>query len=485
VSGTVTFDPVTATYNAVTQTGTLDFTRPAKPVRNATVQVRQNGVAIATTVTDDAGQYTASFTSALVGTLEVAVLAQSQTPPIQVVDNTDGKAIWAASEPLATTGGTVNIHAQHGWTGTGYVAAQRRAAPFAILDAMYTAAHAFMAVRPVTFPSLEVNWSPSNVPQGGNPSAGLIGGTYYNPADNQIYVLGKAGIDTDEFDSHVIVHEWGHFLENNVSRADSPGGPHGFADVLDPRLALSEGWGDAVPAMVLPETMYADTYFPTATTLNAFGFDAETAPTPTDDPTPGPFSEMSIMRLLYDIYDSGSSEAYDTVATGLGPIYDVLAGPEKTTDALTTVASIVAGLEAQGVNGTALDTLMARYSIGPIANAFGAGDPDLSAIFTVVSSFPSSTPLSFDSTVAPNMRGQNQYFVFTGNGAQVTVHTTAIPDVDIAVYRRGQLLGEATSPSGNEKLSVPTVAGAVYVAVITGWGYMVGTYPVTVTLTSP
>jgi len=32
-------------------------------------------------------------------------------------------------------------------------------------------------------------------------------------SENAIDVLGKAGADADEFDSHVIVHQWGHFSE--------------------------------------------------------------------------------------------------------------------------------------------------------------------------------------------------------------------------------------------------------------------------------
>jgi hypothetical protein len=444
-------------------------------------------------VTDAFGHYQLVFEPEVDGgPLQVVALAKSQDPQIQVVDNTDGKAIWGAGEPLDPAGGTVDIHAQHGWTGTDYDPTQRRAAPFAILDSMYTAAHAFMAVRPVTFPPLVVNWSPENTPEippPGSPCTlanGCIGTSHYDPGDKQIYVLGKAGVDTDEFDSHVIVHEWGHFLEANQSRSDSPGGIHYTDDILDPRLALGEGWGDAVPAMVLPETTYADSYFSTETTLDAFGFDAETTPTPTDDPNPGPFSEMSVMRLLYDIYDSGTNESYDKVALGLGAIYDVLAGPEKGTAALTTIASVVAGLEAQGAKPAALNTLLSHYNIGPITTAFGDGDPSLRSMYLDVSSLPYSTQITLDGPAdtywSGQMRGQNRYFVFTGtvNGGQVLIRTTSSQPVAISAYHRGLLAG----PTGHGVLLVPTIAGETYVAVITENGSLNGTYPVTVSLSA-
>ena len=40
-----------------------------------------------------------------------------------------------------------------------------------------------------------------------------------------IYVLGAADNDTDEYDQHIVAHEFQHFLEDQVSRSDTPGGP--------------------------------------------------------------------------------------------------------------------------------------------------------------------------------------------------------------------------------------------------------------------
>src|SRR5207253_11385585 len=113
------------------------------------------------------------------GALALVALAQPATPSIQVQDNTDGKLIWAIGRTIAAATATENLRATHGWTGASYDVQTRTAAPFAILDSMYTAATAFTAVRPAQFPPLHVNWSPSNVPQSGDKAAGLIGTSHF------------------------------------------------------------------------------------------------------------------------------------------------------------------------------------------------------------------------------------------------------------------------------------------------------------------
>jgi hypothetical protein len=487
VGGKVTYDFVPATYAPSSQSGTLAFSQKSvKPVRNAVVQVRQGSSVLATTNTDEQGNYQLSFKPGS-GQLSVVVLAKTSTPSIQGEDNTDGDAIWAMGSTLSAADATVDLHAPHGWTGSGYDASKRVAAPFAVLDSMYTAARAFMAVRTVNFPALKVNWSPDNVPERGDKASGFIGTSHYSPSEKEIYILGKAGVDTDEFDSHVIVHEWGHYFEAGLSRSDSPGGQHGAGDVLDPRLAFGEGYGNAIAAMVLPESVYADTSWGGGT-LGAFGFDAETEPSPTDDPSPGAFSEATVLRLLYDLYDSGSGEAsYDQVAVGLGPIYDVLVGSQKTTNALTTIGSFITGLKSQpGVNAAAVNTLLAHYELGPITTEWGDGDDGLRAMYSSAS-LPYSVNVYLTGGELPNTWYQNQYYVFTGTGSSVTVTASSTSDVAIAVYKQGQVLESADKNlTGTETLTLSSTQGsATYVVVLTGFGEASGEYPVSLSIKSP
>lgn len=490
LSGTVTYDFVPAVYVPGTGGG-LNFAGAVrKPVRAATVQVMKGATVLATTTTDASGHYALSYTEpAGAGALAVVALAESTGPNIAVVDNTDGQSTWAMGAPIAPAATTQDLHAGHGWTGSAYDPAARGAAPFAVLDSMYTAARAFLAVRSVAFPDLVVNWSPNNTPAAGNKALGQIGTSHFSPQENQIYILGKEGIDTDEFDSHVIVHEWAHYFEKNLSRSDSPGGPHGNGDVLDPRLAFGEGYGNALAAMLLPETVYADTLW-SGGNIVAAGFDAETEPNPTDDPNAGPFSETSVMRLLYDLYDAGAGEGFDTVGVGLGVIYDVLTGPERTTQALTTIGSFIAGLKAHpsvtAPTRAAIDTLLANYAIGPITDEWGTGDANLLAMYAGVSAFPASGSVLLGGGFDSNKWQQNQYYVFTGNGAQVTASATSAEDVVLVVYQAGTRVAAVdANTTGTETVHVSTVAGKVYVVNLIGFGPTPGDYNVNVSFTSP
>ena len=477
VTGRVTYDFVPALASG--GSASLDFGNVvAKPVRRGIVQVIQGNSVISETATGADGSFSISYTPTG-GQLLLYALSRCVEPSIQVEDNTDNNLVWAVGAQLSGQSQSLNLHAGHGWTGAAYDPAQRAAAPFAVLDSMFTASRAFIAARPqIAFPPLKVNWSPDNTPQTGDKALGLIGTSHFSPSENEIYVLGKAGADTDEFDSHVIVHEWGHYFEANLSRSDSPGGRHGPGDILDPRIAFGEAWGNSVAAMVLPETIYVDTSWSGAS-MAGFGFDAETEPTPTDDPTPSAFSESSVLRVLYDIFD-GPNEAFDGFGVGLGPITDVLTGPQKNTDAVTTLASFVTGLKAQpGVNAGQLDALLGHYSIGPISSIYGEGDPGLSGMYV-------DATLPFDGTIGlgggnpPNSWEQNEYYVVTGNGQTVTASATAADDVALQVYRRGQVLATAdVNTSGTETLTFQSQQGAVYIVVLTGFGVNAGNYTVT------
>jgi hypothetical protein len=484
ITGRVTYDFVPSTYSATTKVATLQFAQATRrPARNVLIQVMQGNTMIGSGWTTEDGVYTVGYTPSGTSGLAVYAATKSQSPSISVVDNTDSKLLWAVGAQLTGQSQTVDLVAQHGWTGSSFDNTKRNASPFAILDSMYTATKAFTTARPaLVFPPLKVNWSPNNVPQAGDKTMGQISTSHYSPSEGEIYVLGKDGVDTDEFDSHVIVHEWGHFFEAKLSRSDSPGGRHGPGDVLDPRIAFGEAWGNSVAAMVLPETMYTDTNWSNAG-LTGFGFDAETTPNPTDDPTPSAFSESSVLRLLYDIYD-GSNEPFDQFGVGLGPIADVLTGPEKTTDAVTTLASFVSALKAQpGVNAGALDTLMAHYLVGPITTQWGDGDNGNSGLRSMFTDapMPFTGSVSLGGGNSANSWQQNQYYVFTGNGGTVSVSATSNQDVSLVVYRVGQVVAsaDALNVGGTETCPVSSQSGAKYVVVLTGYGpASAGDYPV-------
>ena len=490
VTGRVTYDFVPITYNPVTDTGTLNFAGAVqRPVRNGEVRVVQGTAVLGTTNTAPDGRYTLSVAPSGSGALTVQALARTASPAVTVQDNTSGSSVWAIGAAVPTGGGTVDLRATHGWNGSRYTAAQRTAGPFAILDSMYTAAQAFVTVRPaLAFTPLKVNWSPNNTTAtNGTIEQGFIGTSYFDFELNEIFIVGKDQVDTDEYDNHVIVHEWGHYFEANLSRSDSVGGDHSSGDVLDPRDAFSEGWGNAASGILLNDPLYADTYW-TGSTIDAFGFDLENEASPTDDPNPGVFSESTVMRVIYDLWDSTNEGGFDRVALGLGPIADAFTTGHKTTDAFTTLASFITPLRAlPAVNGTDLDTLLAHSNVGSLTSDFGTGDAPLRAMYVDVASFPFNSTESLDGRAEYNFRAQNRYWVITGNGARISVSANSGRDVGIAAYRKGVEVGSSDNLSGGgtESFSFNSVTGVTYMINLIGYGATNSNYTATVSLTSP
>lgn len=489
VSGRVTYDFVRARFDVATDTGTLDFANSTqRPVRNGLVRVVEGTAVRAMTNTAADGAYALTFTATGSGALSVQAVARTASPPIVVEDNTAGDAVWAIAAPVPTDGGTVDLRATHGWTGTRFDPATRTSGPFAMLDSTYTAASAFLAARPaLNLPLLKVNWSPNNTTdENGTIEQGFLGTSYFDSQTNEIYVVGKDGVDTDEYDNHVIVHEWGHYFEANVSRSDSLGGNHANGDRLDPREAFTEGWGNAASAILLNDPVYADTYF-TGTVIEAFGWDLEDEPSPTDDPLRGTFSEASVMRFLYDLWDPANEGTFDRTTLGLGTIADAFTSGHRTTSALATMGSFVTSLKAQpGVNGAAVDALLAQWNIGSITSDFGAGDPPLRAMYQDVTSFPLNQTVSLNGREEYNFASQNKYWVVTGNGARITVSSTTQEDVEIEAYRQGVQVGYADAElAGTETFSFNSINGTVYIITLTGYGAVNGNYNASMVITSP
>jgi hypothetical protein len=381
-----------------------------RPIRNAVVQLvaaSNTRLPLSETVSDDAGVYT--FPQMDPGPVVVQVLAAMLDPNFVVRDNTQGGATYALrSEPLeAWPSPTVNLRAPSGWPNAIAKAdaqiaeASRSAAPFAVLDTLYSASQAFVAARPtLRLAPLTAFWSAANEPQVGSTAQGLITTSHWD--GQALYILGAADIDTDEYDAHVLLHEWAHYFEATQSRSDSPGGPHGPGDHLDMRLAFSEGLGNALGALVLyPDTQYADTQG--VGQASGTGFDVKDSAA--RDRTPGVDSELSVQGLLYSLFapesppgdagrvgstggssgsgDSGDSGGFSRAGSfdgtagtglGLGSLYDTLNGPHAHSAALTSLFTFVFGLKELLPDAAGrIDATVAAHRLPPIADRFGHG----------------------------------------------------------------------------------------------------------------
>ncbi|KHD88492.1 MAG: hypothetical protein OM95_08240 [Bdellovibrio sp. ArHS] len=157
--------------------------------------------------------------------------------------------------------------------------------------------------------------------------------SFYSPGERKLYILGGSNgdvktSDTDHFDDSVILHEYGHFLEDVYGNSESPGGSHNGNFIIDARLAWSEGWANFLQGAILtgadaksssaaedriPTTKkyhyYVDTfgYKGSCTTCIGISFNLAAVGTDTSQPDnvdgdldgTGTFREVSISRTLY------------------------------------------------------------------------------------------------------------------------------------------------------------------------------------------
>jgi hypothetical protein len=355
-----------------------------RPIRAATVELINagTGAQIASTVSGDNGAYSFNnvATNTLVQVRVRAELKQAGNPgwDVEVRDNyvmggsdngefppagLSSRALYRLDGSEFNTGTasvTRNLTATTGWNGSSYADA-RAAAPFAILDTMYSMIQFVRAADPnAHFRPLDAFWSVNNVVAAGDVdiTAGELPTSAYYAGIDSLFILGDDTSDTDEFDDHIVAHEWGHYFEDNLSRSDSPGGNHFLGESLEATLAFSEGWGYAIAAMGLNDPLYCDTGRPG--TSGGFGLNAETS----GFGVQGWFNEVSVLTFLYDLWDT-DDDGTDDDSIGFAPIYEVMTGPQIFTEGFTTLYAFATELRSSvGVQGQALiDSQLERENI--------------------------------------------------------------------------------------------------------------------------
>jgi len=312
-----------ATYESVPNTnGPLVYSATSvKPVRGAMLEVLDatSSAQLAVTTTDDSGAYSVAVpaNTAIVVRVRAQLTRTGSFPSwdVSVRDNTQGNALYSMQSSAFSSGATAltrDLRADTGWGGASYTS-QRVAAPFAVLDTVYTAMQKVLSVAPSTaFPVLRVFWSPNNKPAGGSVAAGDIGSTFFinRSTGREIYVLGREDVDTDEFDAPVIAHEWGHYYQSAFSRDDSPGGAHSLDDRVDRRLAFSEGWGNGWSGIALGRNNYVDS----KDARQSRGGNVNLSVGPTTNP--GWYREGSIQAIFWNLNQQ----------VGFKPIHDAMTG---------------------------------------------------------------------------------------------------------------------------------------------------------------
>ena len=465
LSGQVTYDYVPHFSNGAG----LDYnnTEP-RPVRGAVVQFvgSDNQTLVGVTTTDTDGNYRIELP---INTMvKVRVLSQlkdsaSSQWDFQVSDNTNNNSLYAMEGQLLALDASSdvrNLHAPSGWGGTSYTST-RVAAPFAILDSVYLGLQYMLAVDAnIVFPPLELRWSVNNRSVSGNPALGEIGTSSFNSRDVVIHILGNANSDTDEYDAHVVVHEWAHYLESSLWRNDSLGGSHSATNRLDMRVAFSEGWGNAFAGLVLDDPIYKDS----GGFRQAGGFTLDV----NDENIGGIkgwFSEGSVQSAIYQIATSSEVDANEATVgqqaldMDFGHVYRALANSDyRSSPYFTGIHLFLSELVEQSPDKTqAVSAFMAtNHNVNSIA-ADGRGETNSGNIDGVLPIYKNFTADTVENLCSDNAAGERnklgnyQYISLVLDrlrGVSLTMQSTPFnesTDPDFFVHRSGTLVSRAES----------------------------------------
>ena len=478
VTGRISYDkvPFSAAGQGLDYNSIIDA-----PVRGAVVEAIDNAsgtTILATTTTDANGAYSLTPPTGQAFFLRVkAQLLQSGAPSwnFRIVNNTNGDALYVMQSTARTYDGsamTLNLRAASGWTGASYTQ-ERVAAPFSLLDVAYEVRGLVLSASPqAQFAPLDIHWSPQNVSSDTfNPDAGQIVTTNYQ-SSLDVYVLGNQNVDTDEYDQHVIAHELGHYVLDIFSRDDSIGGPHGPGDLLDLRVAFSEGWGNAFSGMVKNDPRYRDAFgagqgmdFDINVESESFG-------------SPGWFSEESAQEIIYDVFDA-TADANDAVQLGFGPIFQVLSSNLATVEPLTSIFPFVAHLRANNPGATAgIDAVVSGQQIvsatidelGATETNSGGNAQNLPVYRPVLINGGSQQVCSSTANGEYNSLGNAKFLRFNVPASQAVTLRLAGPvgsDPDMVLYRQGFLASSVadSTATGIEEFSTPLTPGNYVVEV--------------------
>ncbi len=462
VNGRVTFGRVRfASGN--TNSG-LDYGSPVQqPARRVVVQAiaSPTGTMVASGTTDDDGNYSLVVPNNT--SMVIQILARMQRDGAAPLPhwNTEVKNGVTATSPYgysdnatfnSGTGTTTRnfaiptaISASGTLQGTA-----RHSGPFAILDTIYTSMQAVLRVAPTTsFPALYVDWGAQ------------ADGTFFTRANGaHIALLSDLTEDTDEFDQHVIAHEFGHYVESYFSRSDSIGGPHSLGERLDPRVAFGEGFGYAFAAIVLDDPLARDSFVNTSGQFVSSGFNVEANPAGTNGCW---CSESSVFSILYDLYDD-APDANDNVALGFQPLWNVLADSQRTTPAFTTIFSFISALKAeQPASTNAINTLVAAQNIDASnIDLFASTETHFPPNVTQPGALPVYTNATIGAAI-PALRSVNdagyanklsnrrfvRFDVASTRNVTITLSTSnpsANRDPDFLVWKNGDFIRDGTDP---------------------------------------
>ncbi|MCA8958896.1 MAG: lamin tail domain-containing protein [Planctomycetes bacterium] len=409
------------TYDLTGWTGEADL-----PARRADVQVYDldSFAVLASGATDEDGAFSILVVDGTTRNIGVRVLASSaQTPilTIQVVDDLNGNAVYAyhdtAADVLAHGPSTPwNFGTMVMPLAVGDVATTDWSSQvFNAYDQCVDVADWIEATRGTAMSAdLTLRWNPNN---------GRTG-SFYSGGSNTVSVS-----DDDAYDDANLLHEIGHFVEDEYGRSRNTGGTHFSSDDdQDPRLAWSEGFATFVSGAVRSfhglsrPDVYSD--------RNSFGTTGGFSYSFEGNQSGGGTQENAVTAALYDVVDTPAAAD---------------ASPGDDDDALgardDSVWSVLGEMRARQTPATRMEDFWSLWS------ELGLGD----------------IPLLEDTFAAHHIDYRPDPFEPNDRPLDATLLTIDGPPVELTFYRNGSLA------AGDEDwFRFPVISGRTYRVSILG-----------------
>ncbi|WP_101759527.1 hypothetical protein [Oceanicoccus sp. KOV_DT_Chl] len=424
---------------------------------------------------------------------------------IQLTDNTQDNAPYYLIDDRVATPDNLSERHLLAAAGTENLASDytqtRAAAPFAILDVACEAIDTLLTVDSnIELPLLYVHWSKNNTVAKASDDKSLdegdIGGAFFKQSQttqngttvsviNQIYLLGDEDSNTDEYDPHVITHEFAHYISANFGRYDARGGSHILGQRLDMRLAFEEGWADAFSAIALDSASidivedasnYRDSSGINQSRTFRFNLDAN------NKSGRGWYSEASVYSILYNLFDDSNDGVNDQVSLGFVPLFETLTSSAlKQSDAFISLYPFINRLKATRSEDYSIDTLLADQDFESINSDFGieedptnndiSNNDDIVAVYSELLISQVLTLCSTDQYGLENKLANYQFAYFNATQNKTYAFTvTPVSDGSatdngkgsIEIYRRGVLQAYHAADNYGESLDFSVPLSGVY-----------------------
>ncbi|MBK9264869.1 MAG: hypothetical protein IPM54_34450 [Polyangiaceae bacterium] len=250
--------------------------------------------------------------------------------------------------------------------------------------------------------------------------------------------MGKEDVDTDEFDTHVIVHEWGHsfggFHRDPIAKEEVTAS--GMSSIHD--WPSQKGFCNALSAIILePDTVYSDSSG--VQQKNGFWEDIDDNDT-SAAAKPGWYSETTVQNIVFDLYDDdkNGAEAFDKVSPRSARYLCGNGGWIQNDASHDDVISFRRGPEGQSckcrrcnrcTRGTPREWFgiwnqSHRRRLGT-NETHGGDDPNAIPVYIGMKIGDSKT-VTLVGGLDWALLGQNRFLRFTGNGSPVNVSTSSL-----------------------------------------------------------